>query len=362
MDVTAAQVRAYRVAAQQLDRGRGTLATTAALTLGLQDARFDGADWSLANRGVRTFDLADTAVVWRWRGAPHLVRRVDLPAIAAASRPFSAADAAKRIFDAAKPLKAAGIEIPDALEAIGAEMAKIVRTPTVKGEMSRALNEALPPPYRRWCNTCQAEHLYEQPFRLAALPAGIELEWRTSPPLMKRIPEFRPLQETPVEFDPIRCYLHLLGPATPKQVAAYLDAPVKDVKAHWPDDVSPVSVDGHDASVLESDARALGSVTPSALTEVRLLGPVDPFLQARDRDVIVGADPARQKILWPTLGRPGAVLAGADVVGSWRPRTSGSKFRLQVELWGKVATTALTDQAERLAAFRGAELAGVDGL
>ena len=31
------------------------------------------------------------------------------------------------------------------------------------------------------------------------------------------------------------------GPLTPKQVAGYLDAPVKDVKAHWPEDVVPVT-------------------------------------------------------------------------------------------------------------------------
>ena len=51
-----------------------------------------------------------------------------------------------------------------------------------------------------------------------------------------------------------------------------------------------------------------------------------------------------------------------DLVGTWRPRTSGTRFRLQVELWGDVAVDALTAQAERLAAFRGAELTGIDGL
>ena len=40
---------------------------------------------------------------------------------------------------------------------------------------------------------------------------------------------------------------------------------------------------------------------------MRLLGPFDPFLQARDREVVV-PDPAHRKDLWRTLGRPGGVL------------------------------------------------------
>ena len=47
---------------------------------------------------------------------------------------------------------------------------------------------------------------------------------------------------------------------------------------------------------------------------------------------------------------------GHEVVGTWRPRASGARLRLQVEAWGDVPD--LTEQAERLAAFRGVAFAG----
>ena len=63
---------------------------------------------------------------------------------------------------------------------------------------------------------------------------------------------------------------------------------------------------------------------------MRLLGPFDPWLQARDRTLIV-PDVSRHKLLWPVLGRPGVVLVGTEVVALWRPRTVKSKVEITVE-------------------------------
>lgn len=102
--LTRAQVLAHRVRTQQLDRDAGAPSTTV-LDIGVQDTGPDGARWALAIRGVDVAALPDDELVTAWtlRGAPHLYRRADLPAVAAAVQPFSDADAGKRIFDAAKP-------------------------------------------------------------------------------------------------------------------------------------------------------------------------------------------------------------------------------------------------------------------
>src|SRR4051794_4349418 len=342
--VTRADVLGFRVRAQQLDRADGTLADTAVLDLGVQDTGPDGARWALAVRGLDvpadSPDLALTwtirgaphlyrrpdpprgaappalALTWPTRGAPHLSRRADLPGVAAATAPFSEADAGKRIYDAAKPLKAAGIPIDTALDTVADAMRTAVRTPTVKGDLSGRLAELLPEPYHRYCRPCAAVHPHEQSFRIAALRAGLELRPGTSPPVLEPIPAFSPAEHVPEQLDVVRGYLRLFGPATPKLAAAYLDAPVRDVTDHWPSDVVEVTVDGEQRWVLTEDADRL---TAGPATTTRLLGPFDPYLQLRDRSLLV-ADPASAKSLWPVLGRPGAVLVDGEVAGTWRPR------------------------------------------
>ncbi len=358
---TRRQVLGFRVRAQQLDREGGVPADTAVLDIGVQDTGPDGARWALALRGVDPARLTADDLVWVWtiRGAPHAYRRADLSGVAAAVAPFSDADAGKRIFDASKPLKQAGISNLDALDAVASAMRSVVTRPTVKGDVSGRLAELMDPPYLRFCRVCDATHLYEMPFRLAALRAGLELEPDTSPPVLRRVPRFTPATVVPERLDVIRGYLRLLGPATPTQVSAYVDAPVKDVQAHWPDDAVGVTVGGEQRWLLSGDEAALGSGPAKA---VRLLGPFDLFLQGRDRQLLV-EDPARSKALWPVLGRPGAVLVDGEIAGTWRPRKSGRNLTVTVEAWSRITKpvrAAVQHQAERLADHRGVRLAAVD--
>src|SRR5690606_7480121 len=113
-----------------------------------------------------------------------------------------------------------------------------------------------------------------QPFRLAAVRAGLELRDGTSPPVLEPIPDFGVADAVEPRFDLIRGYLRLSGPATPKQVAEFIDAPVKEVKARWPGDAVEVDVAGEKRWLLAEDEAALreadGSVT-------RLLAPYDLF-------------------------------------------------------------------------------------
>ncbi|WP_127783530.1 winged helix DNA-binding domain-containing protein [Rhodococcus sp. X156] len=369
--VTRAQVLRSRVRTQQLDRepASASVATTDVLDLGVQDTGTGGAAWSLTNRGCAVPSTGDDelALAWTVRGAPHAYRRTDLPAVELALRPWSDRDAGKRIFNASKPLTAAGIGTLDALAAVATELRDLVDAPMVKGELSGRLAERMPEPYLRWCTPCSATRLHEMPFRLAALHAGLELAAGTSPPVLRRVPGWPADQvanldaaAVPDRLHLVRAFVHHLGPATPAEVAAYLDAPLADVRQQWPDDVVAVQVDGQAANswVLAADADVLRGAAEDQPSVVRLLGPFDLFLQCRDRERVV-PDAAHRKDLWRTLGRPGAVLADGEVVGTWRPRATGRRLRLELSPWQEWSTgvrAAVEREAQRLAEHRGLEL------
>ena len=62
-------------------------------------------------------------------------------------------------------------------------------------------------------------------------------------------------------FDVVRGYLRFYGPASPAQVAAFLEAPVREVRAAWPRDTIPVTVQDHDedgVEILAEDEAAVG--------------------------------------------------------------------------------------------------------
>lgn len=368
MSVTRRQVLRYRVHAQQLDRD--VVATrapddAAILDHGVQDTGPDGALWALAVRGVpvRAHEWpTELALAWTVRAAPHAYRRRDLRAVEQALRPYSEADAAKRVINASGPLKAAGIPVLEAMSSVARTMREVVDQPMAKGTLSTRMTAEMSDPYLRWCPACGATHMYEMPFRLAALHAGLELEPDTSPPVVRRIPRWpagqvgvldRPTAGDDGPVDLLRGLLHLLGPLTPRQAAEYLDAPLRDVTDRWPQDAVEVDVDGATAAMLDADVPALED--PPDKTVVRLLGPYDLFLQGRDRALVV-PDTAHHKALWPTIGRPGAVLVDGEVVGTWRPRAKGKTLGLELDEW--VPWTARTRAAvgvehERLAQFRG---------
>ncbi len=365
--VSRQDVLRFRFRQHQLDRPPGTVTDVALLDHGVQDTGTDGSAWALALRGLAPPEADDLALAWTVRGAPHAYRRTDLGPVAVATAPLSEADAAKRMFDAARPLKAAGIPALEALRVVAAHLRDIVTTPTAKGEASTRLTDLVDQPYLRQCRPCNAIHVYEMPFRLAALQAGLELEPGTSPPVLRRIPGLDPPMydqlggEADARHDVVRTHLRFYGPAAPRDVAAFLDAPVKEVKAHWPADAVEVIVAEEAAagraqprSVLAHDLDALAGGSQPHERTVRLVGPYDPYLQLRDRELLVG-DEARRKDLWRVLGRPGAIVADGDIIGTWRPRASGRRLTVRHTSWGRLPAqdgALLHEQGERLAAHR----------
>ncbi|WP_436498080.1 winged helix DNA-binding domain-containing protein [Actinokineospora sp. HUAS TT18] len=348
MNVTRAQVLAYRVARHGLHRDNAPTV----LDLGVQDAGNGSPLVALAARGLDPDDSLTT--VWTFRGAPHLMRRTDVPALAKALWPRSETDALARLSGAGTVFKKAGVSGLTAFTDAAHAMHDVVTTEITRGDVSTEVTRRLPAEYSYDCRTCEATHIYGSLFQLVGLAAGVEVLGQTRPTRLRPLANRHPVPKATTGAAPaIVDYLRLHGPATVAEVAAFLETTRKEATAMWPDGLAEVTVDGRAAFLPESDVDTLRSAPDP--DPVRLLPPLDPFLQARDRDLLV-PDPAHRKALWRIIGNPGAVLAGGEIVGTWRAKAGGRKLAITVEPFTKLTRAtqkAAETEAQVAAAARG---------
>ncbi|MGN9812692.1 DNA glycosylase AlkZ-like family protein [Micromonospora sp. BQ11] len=349
-----AEVLAYRAAVQELHRPPvrrpGDLAV---LGLGVQDTPYGSARLALAARGVTNPDDDRLELVWSVRGAPHLHRRAALPALAAALWPLDDADAARRIGGQIGAGAALGLA---AFEAAARAFTEVVTGPMAKGGVSRAVSDRVPTALTYDCGPCRARHISGSLFQQAGLAGGVRLE------VSGRTTTLAPLAGWPGPPTAAtgttalaRTVLRLLGPATPGDVAAFLGTSPTALRPVWPGDLAEVRVDGRRAWLPAEQLPALRAA--EAPPGVRLLPPGDPFLQARDREVLV-PEKAQRSQLWRMIGSPGAVLVDGDVAGTWRAKQAGrGVLDLTVSPFGRLparARRSLDEEAAAVAAARGA--------
>ncbi|MDZ5445714.1 crosslink repair DNA glycosylase YcaQ family protein [Micromonospora sp. 4G57] len=350
------RVLAYRVAAQQIDRPGLRPADLDVLALGAQDTPYGSARLALAARVPAAGGLDDDRLelVWSFRGAPHLHRRAELPALAAALWPLSDTDATRRIPGQIREGAKLGLV---AFRAAADAFRAVVTAPMDRGEVSRAVTERIPAELSYECRPCAARHVSGALFQQAGLAGGVRLA------VSGRTARLAPLAERPGPPEVaagtdalVLAYLRLLGPATIGDVAAFLGTSATELRRVWPADaLTEVRVDGRPAWVSADRLDALRAAEPAEL--VRLLPPGDPYLQARDRAVLV-PEKAHQQQLWRMLGNPGALLVDGEVTGTWRAKQA-AKGRVDLMVTPFSALPARVDrevraEAEVVGATRGA--------
>lgn len=177
---------------------------------------------------------------------------------------------------------------------------------------------------------------------------------------MGRDPEDRPDGEREL----VRRFLHCYGPAAPDHFRSWLGCSSRQARRLWEgvsEETVRVEAGGKPLTLLAADLPALRDAD-SGGGRMLLLGPHDPYLDVRDREVLL-EDRALHKAVWRFSGNPGAVLQEGRITGIWRARTQGEKLRAAVRLW-EPARAAGKRELERLleeyAAFRGLRLQAVD--
>jgi len=360
VDVDRAQAMAYRVSALGLaDRGKDRPGDLAVLDLGVQEYTPGSTLVALAAR--TSADLTDDRLlmVWAARGAPHLHRRKDLPALAKALWPFSDADATSRIQSQQIP---EGMRLGIAAFTATAEaMREVVTKSMPRGEVSTEVSKRVPKSLTYDCRTCKARHIAGNVWQHSGLAGGVQVESRGKDASLGPIKGWPgvPTENEGVERL-ILLYLRLLGPAAPMEVAKYFGSTTAEMKKVWPDGLAEVTVDGRKAWLPESAASDLRSAKAQA--GIRLLPAMDALLQARDRDVLV-PDRQQQKEVWKTLGNPGVLLLNGEIAGVWRAKMAGKKrVDLTVTPFGTLTAKdrkAIEAEAAEVARARGTDDATV---
>ena len=350
--MTRDEVMAYRVRVHELHRVDSKPSELRILDLGVQDGGSDSCRVALAARTTGGLDEPGLELGWALRGAPHLLRRADLAAFARAAWPLSDADAGARI--ASNQLKDAAKLGLSAFELAATAMREIVTAPMPRSEVSTLISARMPPELVFDCAACRARHISGALFQQVGIFAGVRVEPRRQGSVLSPIEGRHPgPEQSEGTAELLTAYLRLNGPATLADAARYVGTRQTVLRSAWPEGLAEVDVDGRRAFLPADELPALAEAP--GFDGLRLLPPMDPLLQGRDRDVLV-PDAAVRSELWKALGNPGAVLRGIDVVGTWRPRLVARKrLELRVTLYAKLTRAqlaALDDEANRMAATR----------
>jgi hypothetical protein len=363
IQVTRQQVLARRQEVHGLAARRPRPTDLAVLELGVQNtppgalvaalsARLDvplTPDADLTGGGALT-------LAWTLRGAPHLHRTADLPVVAAACWPRDDADAAARLGWQRKRLAEVDGAARWAYRTVADAVRAVLVAPMTKAALSRAVTERVPAELSPFCKPCGVHHVGEQLLRLAALPGGARLVPGSRPLLFEPIPGWpgpptddasgsRPLQAA---------YVRFFAPASDADLTAFLATTRAAAAADRPTGTVEVEVEGRRGAVAEADLNALREAEVRDV--VRLLPPSDPFLQGRDRELLV-PEPQHRKQIWTSLGAPGVVVSGIEVIGVWRTTQRGGKLDVAVTRFRPFADSewaVVALEAERLGVVRGA--------
>jgi hypothetical protein len=340
------QVLAFRLQAQGLNERDRTPVEVAA-SFALQDSP-PGAALTALNARSQEAARLDEALQARElvalpnpRTAVAIIPAADVAAYLTALRPPDEKALKAVLLNAAPGNYEAARE--HAVTAISAALdGRILSRDALHEELRGRLPQELLP----WCPSCESHHARRGLLSVAALEerlciAGREGRQNT----FARTDQWISLQPAD-RAELVRRYLHHLGPSTPAAFAAWAGiAPHHARLLLQQVELVPIGK----AFLLAEDEAAFAD--PPQPSGTRLLGPGDPLLNARDREVIA-RDKALHKRIWRPVGSPGVVLSEGVVKGLWRSRKQGRRLTAEIEWLG--SPVDVTEEMERLAALRGA--------
>ncbi len=158
------------------------------------------------------------------------------------------------------------------------------------------------------------------------------------------------------EKELVHKFLRAYGPATLNSFASWLGCSQKQARRLWDtiaDELAPVSAEGKTCFLLATEEKILACSQPDE-DQLLLLGPHDPYLDIRDRGILLEGK-SLQKEVWKTVANPGVILKGGRVAGIWRTKTLKDKLDVSMVLFEPMSSQErkkLNALAQEYAAFR----------
>ena len=346
--VARASALTSRLSRQNLDALAADLAACHVLDVGVQDAGPGTAEAALALRVaggasavMDALGTGDLVEVLSLRGAPHLHRRADVNTLQAALVPASLGDLEATTGPLPRAVRERNDPVADVACALDEAMAE--HDSMSKSELSTATTPLLDAELAPMCVPCGTHHAIDGLFRLATLRAGLHL-----------VPQGRTQTFARLAGDGKTRFTVPADEATSARRALLEHA----TQVSWPVDTSQVAAWlGWQASTVRAalaDAPSAGGKPSENARSARLLPARDAWLRGSDRSWLLGGQVSRRNEVFRSLGAPGVVLLGGEIVGTWRQRTAGSRtLRVEVDAWTRL-TRVQRDELEQDAAIAAA--------
>ena len=215
-------------------------------------------------------------------------------------------------------------------------------------ELHQELRQRVHADLMPWCKGCKSRHVAPMLWRYATVKAGVRLDSE------RRYTMAKP-GRTPAASEAVRRFLGFYGPAKPGDFSDWAGLARPHAERLWDQvegDLEEVRVGKGKGWLIREDMDALES--PPEAEGIRLVPPGDPYLQKPNRALLTPDAELRKRLFRP-VASPGAVLRDGRLVGMWKVKAKGKKAELTVEKLGRIARAELVEQAERVAALRGAD-------
>jgi hypothetical protein len=379
-DLDRYRIVAFRVASHNLAERLGPRSLVkAAAACGIQETPLGSAALALCARvdGLTPSALDEALLrertlihLWSLRGAPYLIPSRDLDVFTAGALPFDRGSFDIFLGGWARAIEEAGLEPFELCSTMATATRALLdgRTRDVNELRDALLRSARS--LSRIKRPKEARHDMPEPLYRAIGLAGAAciVGGRGADAVLARLDQW--LEKEAPRPDPpaaraelVRRFLHCYGPSTPQRFAEWTARSPRDAKAAFElvaGELVDVRVAEGRGWLLSSDLKAIES--PPRPSGVRFLPVQDPFLQQRDRTVLLEDEGSRRR-LWRPVRGPGAVLVDGEIVGAWQARKAGFRLQVSVEPFRRLPVRVRAEverEAERLAPFRGLHSAEVE--